>query len=38
VSYDDGSIGGSRRQPARLNISEKTIRNHASNLFDKLGV
>ena len=23
---------------ARLNISEKTVRNHASNLFDKLGV
>jgi DNA-binding NarL/FixJ family response regulator len=22
----------------RLNISEKTVRNHASNLFDKLGV
>ena len=21
-----------------LNISEKTVRNHASNLFDKLGV
>jgi DNA-binding NarL/FixJ family response regulator len=23
---------------ARLKISEKTVRNHASNLFDKLGV
>ena len=23
---------------ARLNISEKTVRNHTSNLFDKLGV
>jgi pimeloyl-ACP methyl ester carboxylesterase/DNA-binding CsgD family transcriptional regulator len=23
---------------ARLNISEKTVRNHASNIFDKLGV
>lgn len=22
----------------RLQISEKTVRNHASNLFDKLGV
>ena len=22
----------------RLSISEKTVRNHASNLFDKLGV
>jgi DNA-binding NarL/FixJ family response regulator len=22
----------------RLNISEKTVRNHATNLFDKLGV
>lgn len=22
----------------RLNISEKTVRNHASNIFDKLGV
>jgi DNA-binding NarL/FixJ family response regulator len=22
----------------RLTISEKTVRNHASNLFDKLGV
>ena len=22
----------------RLNISEKTVRNHASNVFDKLGV
>jgi DNA-binding NarL/FixJ family response regulator len=23
---------------ARLSISEKTVRNHASNIFDKLGV
>ena len=23
---------------ARLRISEKTVRNHASNIFDKLGV
>ena len=23
---------------AQLKISEKTVRNHASNLFDKLGV
>jgi DNA-binding NarL/FixJ family response regulator len=29
---------GNAQIAARLSISEKTVRNHVSNLFDKLGV
>ena len=29
---------GNRDIAERLGISEKTVRNHASNVFDKLGV
>lgn len=29
---------GNAQIAERLNISEKTVRNHVSNLFDKLGV